>query len=56
MAWRRFFRRDFWDRERSREIETYLEVETAENVAQGMPPDEARYAARRKLGNLTRLR
>jgi putative ABC transport system permease protein len=56
MAWRRFFRRNLWDRERSREIETYLEIETDQNIARGMRPDEARYAALRKLGNLTRVR
>jgi predicted permease len=56
MGWRRFFRRNYWERERSREIESYLEIETAENVVRGMPTDEARYAARRKLGNVTQLR
>jgi macrolide transport system ATP-binding/permease protein len=56
MGWRRFFRRNYWERERSREIESYLEIETAENVVRGMPPEEAYYAARRKLGNGTRVR
>ncbi|MGH9447406.1 MAG: ABC transporter permease, partial [Terriglobia bacterium] len=55
-AWKRFFRRKYWDRERSREIEAYLEIETAENMARGMPPEEAHCAARRKLGNMTRIR
>lgn len=53
MGWSRFLRRSFWDRERAREIETYIEIETVENVARGMPFEEARRAARRKLGNPT---
>jgi putative ABC transport system permease protein len=56
MAWRRFFRRRYWDGERAREIEEYLELETAENVARGMSEEEARYAARRKFGNPTLVR
>ena len=56
MSWSRFFRRRYWDEERAREIEAYLEIETAENIARGMTPEEARYAARRKLGNPTQIR
>jgi putative ABC transport system permease protein len=56
MGWSRFFRRRYWDRERSRELQTYIEIEAAENIARGMTPDEARYAARRKLGNATLIR
>lgn len=56
MAWTRFFRRRRWDQERFRELEAYLQIETDENIARGMPPDEARSAARRKLGNPTRIR
>ncbi len=56
MAWKRFFRREHWDRERSREIESYLEMETDENIARGVPPEEATYAARRNLGNATKVR
>ena len=52
----RFFRRRYWDEERARELEAHLEHETDENVARGMSPEEARYAARRKLGNRTRIR
>lgn len=51
MSWRRFVQRANWDRERSAEIESYLQIETDANLARGMPPDEARSAARRKLGN-----
>jgi putative ABC transport system permease protein len=56
VGWSRFFRRAFWDDERAREIEAHLEMETDENVARGMSPEEARYAARRKLGNVTLVR
>jgi hypothetical protein len=56
MSWKRFFRRSEWDAERKREIEAYIEFETAENVARGMTEEEARYAARRKLGNPTLIR
>ena len=51
MSWRRFFRRRWWDEERAREIAAYLEIETADNIARGMPPDQAAAAARRKFGN-----
>ena len=52
----RFFRRSAWDDERARELESYLAIETDENIARGMPPGDARAAARRKLGNATLLR
>jgi predicted permease len=53
---RRFFRRRYWDAERARELDAYLEAETDENIARGMLPEEARYAAHRKLGNTTLIR
>jgi len=56
MSWIRFFRRKRWDRERARELEAYLEIETDENIARGMSPEEARQAAQRKLGNTTLIR
>ena len=56
MSWTRFFRRRYWDQERARELEAYLEAETDENIARGMSPEEARYAAHRKLGNTTLIR
>ena len=56
MSWTRFNRRRHWDEERARELEAYLEIETDENMARGMSPEEARYAAHRKLGNTTRIR
>jgi putative ABC transport system permease protein len=56
MSWTRYFRRRRWDEERARELEAYLEAETDENIARGMALEEARYAARRKLGNTTMIR
>src|SRR5438309_2127380 len=56
MSLRRFFRRAQWDRERAEEMESYLRIETDENVARGLPYDEARAAALRKLGNSTLVR
>src|ERR1043166_7204509 len=56
MRWTAFFRRRHWDRERALELTAYLEQETADNVARGMAEDEARDAARRKLGNTTLVR
>jgi putative ABC transport system permease protein len=56
MSWARFFRRRCWDEERARELEAYLEIETDENMARGMTAEEARYAAYRKLGNVTLIR
>ncbi len=56
MRWSRIFHRNYWDEERARELQGYLEIETAENIARGMPPKEAREAAHRKLGNPARIR
>src|SRR5688572_29768599 len=56
MAWSRFLRRAKWDSERSREIESYLQLETDDNIARGMSPAAAREAAQRKLGNRTSVR
>ncbi len=56
MSFRRFLRRAQWDREQSEEMESYLRIETDENVARGLPYLEARAAALRKLGNSTLIR
>jgi MacB-like periplasmic core domain len=56
MGLSKFFRRRQWDAERSRELETYLEMETEENIARGMSPDEAQTAAHLKLGNAAQIR
>ena len=56
MGWSRYIRRKRWDAERASEIESYLDIETADNVARGMTADQARRAANRKLGNTTLIR
>jgi predicted permease len=56
MGWGRFWRRARWERERLEEIQSYLEIETEECVARGMPLVEARAAAHRKFGNRTLVR
>jgi putative ABC transport system permease protein len=56
MSWKRFFRRAKWDEERALELRAHLEIEADENVSRGMLPEEARYAANRKLGNATQIR
>src|SRR5215212_4852669 len=56
MPWTRFLRRNRWDDERARELESYLAIETDENITRGMSPRDAREAARRKLGNTTLVR
>ncbi len=56
MGWSRYFRRRFWDDERAREIQSYIEIETDENIAKGMSAEEARFAAQRKFGNPTFIR
>ena len=56
MSWARFFRRKKWDEERALELRSHVEIEADENVSRGMLPDEARYAANRKLGNATQIR
>jgi predicted permease len=56
MGWSRFLRRAYWDDERAQEIQSYIEIETDENIAKGMSAKEARYAAQRKFGNATLIR
>ncbi len=56
MGWLRIFRRMHLDAELQEEINAYLEEEAAENMARGIPPDEARRQARIKFGNCERVR
>jgi predicted permease len=51
MSWLRFFRRRRADADLQEEIGVYLAEETAENIARGMEPEEARRRARIKFGN-----
>jgi putative ABC transport system permease protein len=53
MSGRRFFRRANRDAESARDIRFYLDTETEDNLVRGMTPEDARAAARRKLGNPT---
>jgi hypothetical protein len=56
MNWRRFFHRDEADAEQREELEFYIDITAQDYIERGMEPSEARAAARRKLGNITRLR
>src|ERR1700761_1990112 len=56
MSWWNFPARDKRDAELAREIDAHLEHETELNVARGMSREDARYAAKRKLGNETCVR
>ena len=56
MKLHRYFRRRYWDQERARELESYLEHEIEDNLMRGMTPEEARRRAYLKLGNPTRIR
>ena len=38
------------------DIREHIETETQDNIARGMSPEEARYAAMRKFGNVTRVK
>ena len=49
MSWRRFFNRARRDADHAQEFESFIEIETAENVARGMTEEEARRAARQKF-------
>jgi predicted permease len=50
------FRRDHVDREIARELETHLEMRSADNVARGMSPQAARRAARIRFGNASAMK
>jgi len=40
----------------NRDIREHIEMETQDNIDRGMAPEEARYAAVRKFGNVTRVK
>src|SRR5579864_9016339 len=52
---RSLFFRQRADQELNEELRDHLELQTEENIARGMPPEAARYAARRGLGGLTQI-
>jgi predicted permease len=56
--WRRllfYLRRDRFDHELEEEMRFHLEMKAEENLAGGISPEEARYAAKRQFGNQTLL-
>ena len=53
---RSLFRKPDAERELDDEIESHLQYQMDENIANGMPPDEARYAALRSLGGATQIK
>jgi hypothetical protein len=56
MRLRSLFRKQDADRELDDELESHLQYLVDENIARGMPPDEARYAALRSLGGVTQVK
>lgn len=52
---RSLFRRAQVDHELQEEIQDHLEKQIQANIARGMLPDEARYAALRAMGNITQI-
>ncbi|HKS73823.1 MAG TPA: ABC transporter permease [Terriglobales bacterium] len=46
------FRRHRLERELGEELQLHIELKTQENIAAGMPPEEARYAALRAFGGV----
>jgi hypothetical protein len=38
------------------DIREHIEAETQDNIARGMSPEDAHYAAMRKFGNVTRVK
>jgi predicted permease len=56
MKWARFWQRQWRDADLRRELDAYVEHEIADQIAAGRTPEQARSAALRKLGNVTRIR
>jgi predicted permease len=54
--WGQFFRRQRMMEELDQDIRDFVERETEDNIERGMSPEEARYAALRKFGNVTRAK
>ena len=55
-ALRELFTQERRDADVARELQAHLDEDAAERVADGIRPDEARFAARRALGNPTAIR
>jgi predicted permease len=60
MSWvtrlRSTLQREHLDNELDEELRAHLEMRTADNLATGMTPEDARYDAQRRFGNTTRLK
>jgi putative ABC transport system permease protein len=56
MSWTQFFRRKRMMEDLDQDIRDFIERETQDNIERGMSPEEARYAALRKFGNVTRVK
>ena len=57
--WRRLrilIHRDRFDSDLEEEMRAHIEMQAEENQENGMPPDEARFAAKRQFGNPTQLK
>lgn len=53
---RALFRKGKLDAEMSEELRVHVEFQTRENIARGMSPDEARYAAQRSFGGVEQIK
>jgi hypothetical protein len=53
---RAFFLRQKIEAEMADELRLHLELQTRENIARGMKPDEARYAAQRSFGGVEQVK
>jgi predicted permease len=49
-------RRERMMQDLDQDIRNHIEIETQDNIERGMSPEEARYAAVRKFGNVTRVK
>jgi hypothetical protein len=53
---RALFCKEKLDVEMSEEMRAHLELQTQQNIERGMPPEEARYAARRSFGGVEQIK
>ena len=53
---RALFRKETLDREMSDEMRGHLDLQTEKNIAAGMPPEEARFAAQREFGGIEQIK
>ena len=56
LRFRSLFRKGRVEQELTEELRFHMEKLTEENLAQGMTPEEARYAALRELGGLEQIK